>query len=264
LEINIVCVRIRLGSDNARIGSTRTSNLTSGTKGSLTGLGLWELGLDAGSAAIGVVFATVQVGSGTPHELLKMFETDMCEALVPKQQFLLSSEQIGIGSVEDIVECTFNTTRAEEVARVRSARTSRGSRRSISLVVRVCLSCKNGEVTTEIVPDTKCETGFRLEGEVSSITTKEIASADQRMKLHIGLGRDQTQWDFRRIVARDDNVARTTQRVDNMDAHKATGTDSVHSVLVSSVDSTEVTVFQLADKVFEIRTAGRGKARVKE
>jgi hypothetical protein len=35
------------------------SNLTSGTKRSLTGLGLWELGLDAGIAAIGIVFATV-------------------------------------------------------------------------------------------------------------------------------------------------------------------------------------------------------------
>jgi hypothetical protein len=59
LEINIVCIRIQLGSDNARIGATRTSNLTSGTKRSLTGLGLWELGLDAGMAAIGIVFATV-------------------------------------------------------------------------------------------------------------------------------------------------------------------------------------------------------------
>jgi hypothetical protein len=49
-----------------------------------------------------------------------------------------------------------------------------------------------------------------------------------------------------------------------MDAHKATGTDSVHSVLVSSVDSTKVTVFQLADKVFEIRTTGCGTARVKK
>jgi hypothetical protein len=84
------------------------------------------------------------------------------------------------------------------------------------------------------------------------------------MKLHIGLGRDQTQWDFRRVVARDNNVACMTQRVNNMDAHKATGTDSVHSVLVSSVNSTKITVFQLADKVFEVRTTGCGTARVKE
>jgi hypothetical protein len=99
LEIHIVCVRVRLGSDNARVGATRTSNLTSSAKGSLTGLGLWELGRDAGFAAIGIVFATVEVGSWTSHELLEMFETDMCKALMPEQQFLLSASQIGVGSV---------------------------------------------------------------------------------------------------------------------------------------------------------------------
>jgi hypothetical protein len=176
-----------------------------------------------------------------------MFKTDMCEALVPEQQFLLSASQIGVGSIEDIVECTFDTTRGEEVARVGSARTSRGSISLVVSVVRVCLSCKNGEVTTEIVPDTESETSFRLEGEVSSIATEEIASAYQGVELHVGLGGNKTQWDFRRVVARDNNIAGTTQRVNNMDAHKATGTDSVHGVLVSSVDSTEITVFQLAD-----------------
>jgi hypothetical protein len=39
-----------------------------------------------------------------------------------------------------------------------------------------------------------------------------------------------------------------------MDAHKAMGTDSVHSALFRSMDSTKITVFQLADKVFEVGT----------
>ena len=59
LEIHIVSVRVRLGSDNTRIGATHTSNLTSSTKRSLTGLGLRKLGRDAGFAAIGIVLATV-------------------------------------------------------------------------------------------------------------------------------------------------------------------------------------------------------------
>jgi hypothetical protein len=88
-----------------------TCNLTSSTKRSLAGACLWKLCRDTGRAiwflACRVVLATtVEVGSGTPHKVLEMLETEMSKALVPEQQLLLRTCEIPIGIVEDVGEHT--------------------------------------------------------------------------------------------------------------------------------------------------------------
>jgi hypothetical protein len=81
--------------------------LTSSTKRSLAGTCLWELCRDTGRAvrsfSVGVILATtIEVGSGTMHQILEMLETEMSKALVPKQQLLLRASEIPVGIVEDV------------------------------------------------------------------------------------------------------------------------------------------------------------------
>jgi hypothetical protein len=60
-----------------------------------------QLGRDAWSTPIRIILATVEVGPFASHEGLDMFETEMREALVPKQELLLRAGQVGIGRIED-------------------------------------------------------------------------------------------------------------------------------------------------------------------
>jgi hypothetical protein len=103
-----------------------------------------------------------------------------------------------------------------------------------------------------------------LKGKIRSIASVIVLGIEHTVKLAVILGRYESYRTLRRMISRDNNRSSASERVEDIELSKATGFNSMHGILVSSVDASEVAVFDFTDEVFKVGSACSSAASVQD
>jgi hypothetical protein len=127
------------------------------------------------------------------------------------------------------------------------------------------LTSKKWEITSGVKLHTQFDTFCSTEREVESATSEvHGVGVKHHVELEIVLGRDQLERNIGCVISRDRDVGYSTERINDVESHEASCTNRMVSVFLSGLDATEVTVFQFANKVFQIGSARARATSVKE
>jgi hypothetical protein len=132
-------------------------------------------------------------------------------------------------------------------------------------IVDMRLTSEDREVASWIKAHAEFDTLSSTEREVESATAEMYRlGVKHHVELEIVLGRNESKGNIGCVVSRDRDVRYTTERIDDVESHEASCTNRMISIFLSGLDATEVTIFQFANKVFKIGSAGARTASIKE
>jgi hypothetical protein len=103
-----------------------------------------------------------------------------------------------------------------------------------------------------------------LEGKIRSIASVIVLGIEHTVKLAVILGRYEPHRTLWGMVSRDNKRSSASERVKDIELSEATGFNSMHGILVSSVYASEVAVFDFTDEVFKVRSACGSAASVQD